>query len=115
MLIGDHDMLKVADFGTSRFLEIAAHGTTVIGSPPYMAPEQFQGRAVLASDIYSVGVMMYQMLTGQLPYFSPNPAQIPRSSISRDTPRTPSLPKVASRAAKRSCKNLSPSKTCRAK
>jgi len=39
-------------------------------------PEQFQGRAVLASDIYSVGVMLYQMLTGALPYFSPNPAQI---------------------------------------
>ena len=41
-------MLKVADFGTSRFLEIAAHGTTVIGSPPYMAPEQFHGKAVFA-------------------------------------------------------------------
>jgi serine/threonine protein kinase len=38
--------VKVGDFGTSRFLEIAAHGTTVIGSPPYMAPEQFEGRAV---------------------------------------------------------------------
>jgi serine/threonine protein kinase len=67
----------VADFGTSRFLE-KSHATTVIGSPPYMAPEQFQGRAVLASDIYSVGVMLYQMLTGILPYFSPNPAQIER-------------------------------------
>ena len=43
-----------------------------------MAPEHFQGRAVLASDIYSVGVMFYQMLTGQLPFFSPNPAQIER-------------------------------------
>ena len=57
-------MLKVADFGTSRFLEIAAHGTTVIGSPPYMAPEQFHGKAVFASDLYSLGVTMYQMLTG---------------------------------------------------
>ena len=57
-------MVKVADFGTSRFLEIAAHGTTVIGSPPYMAPEQFHGKAVFASDIYSLGVTMYQMLTG---------------------------------------------------
>ena len=57
-------MLKVADFGTSRFLEIAAHGTTVIGSPPYMAPEQFQGKAVFACDLYSLGVTMYQMLTG---------------------------------------------------
>jgi serine/threonine-protein kinase len=43
-----------------------------------MAPEQFQGRAVLASDIYSVGVILYQMLTGTLPYFSTNPAQIER-------------------------------------
>jgi serine/threonine-protein kinase len=77
VLISESGMCKVADFGTSRFLE-KSHATTVIGSPPYMAPEQFQGRAVLASDIYSVGVLLYQMLTGTLPYFSPNPAQIER-------------------------------------
>jgi eukaryotic-like serine/threonine-protein kinase len=71
-------MLKVADFGTSRFLEIAAHGTTVIGSPPYMAPEQFHGKAVFASDIYSLGVTMYQMLTGVLPYDTPAPADLER-------------------------------------
>jgi serine/threonine protein kinase len=69
---------KVADFGTSRFLEIAAHGTTVIGSPPYMAPEQFHGKAVFASDLYSLGVTMYQMLTGVLPYDTPAPADIDR-------------------------------------
>ena len=69
-------MLKVADFGTSRFLEIAAHGTTVIGSPPYMAPEQFHGKAVFASDLYSLGVTMYQMLTGVLPYDTPAPADL---------------------------------------
>jgi serine/threonine protein kinase len=77
VLISESGVVKVADFGTSRLLE-KSHATTVIGSPPYMAPEQFQGRAVLASDIYSVGVILYQMLTGQLPYFSPNPAQIER-------------------------------------
>jgi serine/threonine protein kinase len=77
VLISESGIVKVADFGTSRFLE-KSHATTVIGSPPYMAPEQFQGRAVLASDIYSVGVILYQMLTGTLPYFSPNPAQIER-------------------------------------
>ena len=71
-------MVKVADFGTSRFLEIAAHGTTVIGSPPYMAPEQFQGKAVFASDIYSLGVTMYQMLTGSLPYNTPAPGDLER-------------------------------------
>ena len=78
MLVSDAGMLKVTDFGTSRFLEIAAHGTTVIGSPPYMAPEQFYGKAVFASDVYSVGVTMYQMLTGELPYATPAPSDLER-------------------------------------
>src|SRR5499426_125020 len=77
VLIGEK-LLKVADFGTSRFLEIAAHGTTVIGSPPYMAPEQFAGKSVFASDIYSLGVSMYQMLTGDLPYDTPSPSDLDR-------------------------------------
>jgi eukaryotic-like serine/threonine-protein kinase len=76
VLVTENGLLKVADFGTSRFLEIAAHGTTVIGSPPYMAPEQFRGQAVFASDIYSLGVTMYQMFTGVLPYDSPSPADL---------------------------------------
>jgi eukaryotic-like serine/threonine-protein kinase len=76
MLVSEAGILKVTDFGTSRFLEIAAHGTTVIGSPPYMAPEQFQGKAVFASDVYSIGVTMYQMLTGVLPYDTPAPADL---------------------------------------
>jgi len=76
MIVSEGGLLKVTDFGTSRFLEIAAHGTTVIGSPPYMAPEQFQGKAVFASDIYSVGVTMYQMLTGVLPYETPTPGDL---------------------------------------
>jgi len=75
VLVSESGVLKVADFGTSRMLE-KSHATTIIGSPPYMAPEQFKGRAVLASDVDSVGVMFYQMLTGTLPYFSPNPAQL---------------------------------------
>jgi eukaryotic-like serine/threonine-protein kinase len=78
VLVPESGLVKVADFGTSRFLEIAAHGTTVIGSPPYMAPEQFQGKAVFASDVYSLGVTMYQMLTGVLPYDTPTPADLER-------------------------------------
>jgi serine/threonine-protein kinase len=78
VLVSESGLLKVADFGTSRFLEIAAHGTTVIGSPPYMAPEQFHGKAVFASDIYSLGITMYQMLTGMLPYNTPAPADLDR-------------------------------------
>jgi serine/threonine protein kinase len=78
VLVTENGLAKVADFGTSRFLEIAAHGTTVIGSPPYMAPEQFRGKAVFASDLYSLGVTMYQMLTGVLPYDAPSPADLDR-------------------------------------
>jgi serine/threonine protein kinase len=78
VLVTDGGLLKVADFGTSRFIELAAHGNTVIGSPPYMAPEAFHGKAVFASDIYSLGVTMYQMLTGVLPYSTPSPADLAR-------------------------------------
>jgi serine/threonine protein kinase len=78
VLVAERGMVKVADFGTSRFLEIAAHGTTVIGSPPYMAPEQFHGQAVFASDLYSLGITMYQMLTGVLPYDAPSPSDVGR-------------------------------------
>ncbi len=76
VLVAENGLVKVADFGTSRFLELTAHGTTVIGSPPYMAPEQFQGRATFASDIYSLGVTMYQMMTGTLPYQTPAPSDL---------------------------------------
>ena len=100
VLIGEHNMLKVADFGTSRFLEIAAHGTTVIGSPPYMAPEQFHGKAVFASDLYSLGVTMYQMLTGQLPYDTPAPGDLGKlmsgELVSPPRLRNPAIPKAIS-------------------
>ncbi len=100
VLVTEHDMLKVADFGTSRFLEIAAHGTTVIGSPPYMAPEQFHGKAVFASDLYSLGVTMYQMLTGLLPYDTPAPADLDKlmsgELVSPPRLKNPSIPKPIS-------------------
>ncbi len=98
MLVSETGMLKVTDFGTSRYLEIAAHGTTVIGSPPYMAPEQFHGKAVFASDIYSVGVTMYQMLTGSMPYDTPSPADIARLErgefLSSPRIKNPKIPKA---------------------
>jgi serine/threonine protein kinase len=100
VLVSDGQIAKVADFGTSRFLEIAAHGTTVIGSPPYMAPEQFHGKAVFASDIYSLGVTMYQMLTGVLPYDTPAPSDIPKlmtgELVSAPRLKNPSIPKAVS-------------------
>jgi serine/threonine-protein kinase len=100
VLVAESGLLKVADFGTSRFLEIAAHGTTVIGSPPYMAPEQFHGKAVFASDIYSLGITMYQMMTGVLPYDTPSPADIDRlmrgELVSAPRLKNPKIPKAVS-------------------
>jgi serine/threonine-protein kinase len=98
VIVTGQGLLKVADFGTSRFLEIAAHGTTVIGSPPYMAPEQFQGKAVFASDLYSLGVTMYQLLTGGLPYETPSPADLDRlmrgELVSSPRLKNPKVPKA---------------------
>src|ERR1700737_2688231 len=100
VLVTENGLLKVADFGTSRFLEIAAHGTTVIGSPPYMAPEQFQGKSVFASDIYSLGITMYQVLTGVLPYDTPSPADMDRlmrgELLSAPRLKNPKVPKSIS-------------------
>jgi serine/threonine protein kinase len=98
VLVSEGQIAKVADFGTSRFLEIAAHGTTVIGSPPYMAPEQFHGKAVFASDLYSLGVTMYQMLTGVLPYDTPAPGELQKlmtgELVSAPRLKNPAIPKA---------------------
>ena len=114
VLVTENDMLKVADFGTSRFLEIAAHGTTVIGSPPYMAPEQFHGKAVFASDIYSLGVTMYQMLTGILPYDTPAPADLDKlmsgELVTPPRMKNPALPREVNEIVMRA---LAPDVTAR--
>jgi len=96
VLVTPEGKIKITDFGTSRFLEVAERASTIIGSPPYMAPEQFQGRAVFASDVYSIGVIMYEMMTGVLPYFSANPRQLEKMALSgrvaRPRERNKSIP-----------------------
>jgi len=66
---------KVLDFGVAKLLPSGdAHGTmtagaTIVGTPAYMAPEQLRGGRVDArSDIYSLGVLAYEMFTGRLPF-----------------------------------------------
>ena len=60
--------LFLADFGLSKFLAYSTNTTHLSGTPAYMAPEQFQGRANHASDQYSLAVLFYYLLAGDLPY-----------------------------------------------
>jgi serine/threonine protein kinase len=76
ILINLDDDVKIADFGTSTLLQEKQFATTKIGSPPYMAPEQFEGKAVFASDIYSAGCLFYEMVTGFPPIVQANPMEI---------------------------------------
>src|SRR5256712_1665462 len=70
MLTGD-DTVKITDFGTAKILQFgtvqqAAH---VMGTPSYMSPEEVKGRAVDGrSDIFSLGVMLYEMVTNEKPF-----------------------------------------------
>jgi serine/threonine-protein kinase len=73
LLVNEEGLLKIVDFGVAA---AASSGDTqltktgyVIGSPKYMAPEQILGKKVdETADIYSVGVIMYEMVTGVPPY-----------------------------------------------
>src|SRR5438552_8536696 len=70
MLTGD-DTVKITDFGTAKILHFGTVQQTahVMGTPSYMSPEQVKGRAVDGrSDIFSLGVMLYEMVTNEKPF-----------------------------------------------
>jgi len=68
----DEELVKLIDFGiaTVKDSQIAASGdaTKIAGTPSYMAPEQLKGQPTAASDIYALGVITYEMLTGRKPF-----------------------------------------------
>lgn len=71
----------LSDFGIARAAESSGAtltGSSILGTPAYMSPEQVQGEKQLdgRSDIYALGVLVYQMLTGDVPYQSDTPAKI---------------------------------------
>ena len=90
LLNGDGNA-KVTDFGIARSLDVA-HGVTqtgtVLGTSDYIAPEQAQGRPVgERTDVYSLGVVLYELLTGELPFAGDNFVAVAMQHINEPAPR----------------------------
>lgn len=104
VLMTKDGLAKVTDFGTSRVLELQKDGfaRTRIGSPPYMAPEHFRGRAVFQSDLWSLGITIYEMLTGTVPFYDADPLKIAQAFATQPVVpphlRNPQVPKLLSEA-----------------
>ena len=101
--MGRKHFVKIVDFGIAKLVDPAQPGSTeagaVIGTPEYMSPEQAAGRSAEVgrrSDVYSLGVVMYQLATGRVPFSGPSTAETLVAHLQRPPapPRTlePSVP-----------------------
>jgi len=83
------DRTKLCDFGIARVIDPDGKATAQVGTVAYMAPEQFDGRPEERSDLYSLGCVLYEMLTGDRPFHGNTPMQVALRH-SRDEPKAPS-------------------------
>lgn len=92
-LLGDRATLRVMDYGLARIVEQESNITTgrlIVGTPQYMAPEQVLGTESSAqTDIYALGVLLFECVTGQLPHQDKGESPIPLlvSKINDEVPR----------------------------
>lgn len=89
ILIDTKGVAKITDFGIARAFGQPSESEErgVIGSVYYLSPEQAAGKSVTAqSDLYSLGVVLFEMLTGQLPYDGDTPAEVARQHLTSPTP-----------------------------
>jgi serine/threonine-protein kinase len=91
MILGAAGELKLADFGIARFrVSESTEVGAIIGTAQYLSPEQVEGEAAsVASDLYSIGVILYELLTGRLPFDGDTVAAVLLSHL-REQPPPPS-------------------------
>src|SRR5258708_25291312 len=104
ILLRDNHYAYLADFGLAKSLE---EGSTIkrtgnlLGTPEYMAPELAEGPATTSSDLYALGILLYQMLTGQLPFTGETPIAVYWKQIRDDPPPPTQINPVIPRAVER--------------
>ena len=95
VLLDEEGNPKLADFGLARLMQQSAgltRGPSVLGTPEYMAPEQALGKpADEKSDIYALGIMVYQMLLGRTPFQKETPLETLMAHIHEEVPAPTSL------------------------
>jgi len=96
ILVDDEDNVKVTDFGLALNINkrVDTDSTFImgVGSPAYMSPEQIKGYPLnQKTDLYSLGVLLFHMLTGRLPFRASNPAQLVYKIINADPPSVSQL------------------------
>ncbi|GGV72663.1 MULTISPECIES: protein kinase domain-containing protein [Streptomyces] len=89
-------VVKVMDFGIARAMQSGVTSMTqtgmVVGTPQYLSPEQALGRGVDArSDLYSVGIMLFQLVTGRLPFDADSPLAIAYAHVQEEPPAPSSI------------------------
>lgn len=78
------DTPRLADFGISRLMQATAVSSAIIGTDAYMAPESFEGKRNIQTDIWSVGVVLYQLLQGNLPFTQEHPSERMFAILTKD-------------------------------
>jgi hypothetical protein len=92
VLISARGQVKVGDFGVARLAEGSTDGAaaTIVGTPRYMAPEQARGRSTTpATDVYSVGVVLYEMLAGRPPFTESSAVELALRHVQDPPPALP--------------------------
>ncbi|HJU55048.1 MAG TPA: protein kinase [Pyrinomonadaceae bacterium] len=97
-----HERPRLADFGIARILKTTSKSTVATGTPAYMSPEAFDGKRNERTDIWSVGVIFYQLLTGRLPFPQTDIPSLLMAIVTRDPEPLPaSIPERLRELVKR--------------